>query len=395
MRKKIVAIVTPFGAEPRTDNYAEFILAQTLQERGWKVRLHTYAIRTDPHYQVGATYQGVSVVRCRQRYGFSPALILSILRLRPSVVMCFHQKSFLNLSAYIGARLVGARFIGEMVGILHDKYIVNDVDEPEGNLKNPIRLAWSMGTLLRELLAGRVHGLWNNYVLHMPMHSADALIAQTDVEKTYIRQIFRREATRIYWCSPKTSTTTQTRPSVPLPEHYFFFIGQVKRRKGWDTAIEVLELLKKEEKIQHMVYVSPSKDMSVPMDYARAHGVFPQIVFLSSVTNAEKNWLLAHADFALVPSRYEGFGLPVVEAIMARKPIVCSGISVFQEMLKDGESALLCPVGDAAAMARAVSRLTSDPALAERLVAGGTEAAKQFEPGLMVDQYEMLFASLK
>ena len=80
--------------------------------------------------------------------------------------------------------------------------------------------------------------------------------------------------------------------------------------------------------------------------------------------------------FAL-PSTKEGFGLAVLEALAADLPAVVSDLEVFRGFLGDGASALLAPAGDPDALAAALVRVARDPALAERLRAGGREVVER------------------
>lgn len=80
---------------------------------------------------------------------------------------------------------------------------------------------------------------------------------------------------------------------------------------------------------------------------------------------------LAGLDLLLMPSHAEGFGLAAAEAQAAGLPVIAADASSLPEIVKDGETGLLVPPGDAAALAAALRRLLDDPALARRLGAAG------------------------
>jgi len=86
-----------------------------------------------------------------------------------------------------------------------------------------------------------------------------------------------------------------------------------------------------------------------------------------------------HATDALAfPSTNEGWGLAVLEALAAGRPVVTSDLPVFFEYLTDEVSALMPPVGDHLALAEALERVATDPGLRERLIAGGSPVAEKY-----------------
>src|SRR4051794_33338999 len=98
---------------------------------------------------------------------------------------------------------------------------------------------------------------------------------------------------------------------------------------------------------------------------------------LGPVEDAELEGLYRAADVFALPSTKEGYGLAVLEALAAEVPTVVSDLDVFRGFLGDGESALLAPTGDPAALARALVRVAREPELADRLRAGGRAVVEQ------------------
>jgi glycosyltransferase involved in cell wall biosynthesis len=109
---------------------------------------------------------------------------------------------------------------------------------------------------------------------------------------------------------------------------------------------------------------------------AAALGVAEDIRFEDWVTGEELEGLWALADAFVFPSLYEGFGLPVLEAMTRGVPVACANASSLPEVA--GDAALLFDPRDVAALAAAIERLLADPALAQELRAKGLARAREF-----------------
>ncbi len=82
---------------------------------------------------------------------------------------------------------------------------------------------------------------------------------------------------------------------------------------------------------------------------------------------------LARAELLVHPARWEGFGLALLEAMLAGKPVVATRVSSIPEIVVDGETGLLVPPDDPDALAGAILRVLRDPG---RLGEAGLERAK-------------------
>ncbi len=101
-------------------------------------------------------------------------------------------------------------------------------------------------------------------------------------------------------------------------------------------------------------------------------GLGPAVRCVSGVSDAELAGLYAEAQVAVVPSLYEGFSLPAVEAMACGVPLVATTGGALPEVVgTSGETGLLVPPGDAEALAGAVRRVLEDRELASRLGAAG------------------------
>ena len=109
---------------------------------------------------------------------------------------------------------------------------------------------------------------------------------------------------------------------------------------------------------------------------AQALGIGDDVRFLGWVSGAELEGLYALASVFVFPSLYEGFGLPVLEAMRRGVPVACSNRSSLPEVA--GDAALLFDPEDPGAITAAIERILRDPAEAERLRAAGREQAARF-----------------
>lgn len=99
-----------------------------------------------------------------------------------------------------------------------------------------------------------------------------------------------------------------------------------------------------------------------------------------------RDWL-ARADVFAHTSRWEGFGIVLLEAMLAELPVVATRVSAVPEIVVDGETGILAPPGDVAAVADGLTRLLDDAALRRTLGAAGLERAHtEFSVARMVEQ---------
>ena len=102
--------------------------------------------------------------------------------------------------------------------------------------------------------------------------------------------------------------------------------------------------------------------------------------------------VLADADLFLLPSESESFGVAALEAQAMGVPVVASRVGGLSEVIAHGETGLLAPVGDVAAMTRAALELLADPArLASMRDAARRRALAHFEMDAVLDRYEALY----
>ena len=102
--------------------------------------------------------------------------------------------------------------------------------------------------------------------------------------------------------------------------------------------------------------------------------------------------LLADVDVVVAPSRFEGFGLSIVEAMLAERPVVGARAGAIPELVADGETGMLVPGDDPVALAAAIARLVDDPELRRRMGERGRAVAlERYRPDAVARMFEALY----
>ena len=137
--------------------------------------------------------------------------------------------------------------------------------------------------------------------------------------------------------------------------------------KGLVPLLEALAKLRTERDADLVVIGKPRPESRVDETISRLD-LGGAVHFVSGVTDERLVELYAESSVAVVPSLYEGFSLPAVEAMACGVPLVTTTGGALPEVVgTDGETALLVPPGDPAALALALGRVLDDPDLAGRL----------------------------
>ena len=175
---------------------------------------------------------------------------------------------------------------------------------------------------------------------------------------------------------PADADARAARLGLPPPGGYLLTLATLEPRKGLDTALAALR--RPDDPGLPLVHVGATGwgGLDVRTEAAR-HGLDPgRVRTLGRVSDEDLAVVLSRAAVLLAPSRSEGFGLPVVEAMAHGVPVVVSDAPALVEVA--GDAALVVGVGDGAALSAAVCRIVGDPELRGRLSAAGRARARSF-----------------
>lgn len=158
---------------------------------------------------------------------------------------------------------------------------------------------------------------------------------------------------------------------------YLLCVGNIEPRKNIARLIEAFATLRQRGWPHHLVVVGQGGPLSGPIYHKSTElGVAGLVHFTGFIDNHDLAALYAGADVFVYPSLYEGFGLPVIEAMACGCPVVTSDVASLPEV--GGEVAVYANPYDIASIAAAIEQVLATPDYADELRHRGILRAQQF-----------------
>ena len=184
------------------------------------------------------------------------------------------------------------------------------------------------------------------------------------------------------------------RQKYGLPDRFVLYIGTLEPRKNLDRLlIAFSQIAATDASIGLVIAGKMGWMMGSLSGIVERLGLNKRVVFTGFILEEEKPALLSNCAVFVYPSLYEGFGLPVLEALACGAPTVTSNVSSLPEVA--GDAAILIEPLDTAALASAMGALLCDRALQETLRSRGVERAKLFTWSKTADSTTDLYQSLQ
>ena len=203
-------------------------------------------------------------------------------------------------------------------------------------------------------------------------------VSQSSAED--LQRDFRVPAERITVVPVGVETDVFVPPTLPrVPGRVIATASADVPMKGLVPLLEAVAKLRTERDVE-LVVVGRAREGGAASQAVERLGLDDAVRFVAGISEAELIELFGSAQVAVVPSLYEGFSLPAVEAMACATPLVATRAGALPEVVgPDGETALHVPPGDPEALAAAMARLLDDPELAARIgTAGRARVVERF-----------------
>ncbi|MFP4501736.1 MAG: glycosyltransferase family 4 protein [Candidatus Hydrogenedentota bacterium] len=218
---------------------------------------------------------------------------------------------------------------------------------------------------------------------------ADAIIAVSQNTRADLIQLLGADPARVYvvpngvclgeFAAPfPTATLAAAKAKFGIGRRYLLHLGTLEPRKNLERLIEAYAAVRATAPDCPQLVLAGAKGWlyDAVFDAIARLGLGGAVIHMGHVTREEAVALLRGAEGLAYPSLYEGFGLPVLEAMAARTPVLTSNTSSLPEVV--GGCGLLVDPEDVDAIAAGLERLVTDRAHMEVLAARGRERAAQF-----------------
>jgi len=224
---------------------------------------------------------------------------------------------------------------------------------------------------------------WHRRAIGTAVREADRIVVPTHAVADELRAaVPGLDAGRLTVLGEGTATALRTQPPdaderarrLDLPGEYVLSLATLEPRKGLDVLLAALARPGAPD-LPLLLVGQPGWGGIDPVEEARKRGIEDRVRVLGRIPDEDLAVVLHRATALAAPSRAEGFGLPVLEAMAAGVPAVTSDAPALVEV--GGGAPLVVPRDDPEALAAALSR-TGDPATRERMITAGRARADHY-----------------
>ena len=241
---------------------------------------------------------------------------------------------------------------------------------------------------------------------------ADRIIAISEQTKRDIVEFYKIPARKIRVCYQSCNPAffdrvseeekQRIRDRYQLPAQFFLYVGSIIERKNLGRVIEAMDAIRNVTDMPLVVIGTGDRYEKQVRQSVRERNLSGRVIFLSDSQAAKFSSTFQNAsDFPAIyqlamamiyPSIFEGFGIPVLEALASELPVITSNLSCLPEA--GGPGSLLIDPYSSEAMAEALLRIVNEPDLVQSMKATGKKHSDSFTPDItarrVMDLYETL-----
>ena len=183
---------------------------------------------------------------------------------------------------------------------------------------------------------------------------------------------------------PALAARNELRASYGMTGVALAFAGRLTRQKDLVLALDAIERVPGVQ----LVLLGEGPERTALERHVRERGLAERVSFLGGGSRDDVLELFRAADASLLSSAWENFPHTVVEALAVGTPVIATAVGGVPEIVQDGQNGLLVAPHDVVALANAVERFASDPALRKRLAKAAAPSVEAYAPEFLLGRVE-------
>lgn len=275
--------------------------------------------------------------------------------------------------------------------IIHQTYYTTLIQEPYENSSHR-RLVLTVYDMLQEIFPNDIDPKGTDRIAKkMALERADLIICISQNTKKDLCEYYRVPDNKIKVIPLAANVFPSSNEKVPIQSRYFLFVGTRWSYKNFYRFAKAFSNLAESEKDLSLCLVGPALT-DTEKRFLTKLNILERVHSLGYASDSMLASLYKQSIALVYPSLYEGFGIPLLEAMQIGTPVIASQNSSIPEVT--GEAALLFNPRSEDSMFDAMKEVLNNPSLRENLIAKGYEQASLFSWGKTVQQTIEAYESL-
>ena len=169
-------------------------------------------------------------------------------------------------------------------------------------------------------------------------------------------------------------------------------VGRISEQKDPLTAIKAFKLLHEKYSNTKFIFVGDGNLKQKITEYARQNNINNDIIITNWVDNVEK--YIPAFDIAILPSKWEGFGLVLIEYMACKKPIIASNVGGIPNIIKENENGFLIKPGDYQELFIKIKEIIENENIKEKFIHNNEKVLERYDIKKVIEKHEELFDNL-
>ena len=185
---------------------------------------------------------------------------------------------------------------------------------------------------------------------------------------------------------------TRKKVNIKDDEKVIGVVGRLSEQKDPITSIKAFNLLQTENKNSKIMFIGDGELKEKVINYAKEYKIQDNVIITGWVNDVEK--YIPALDIAILPSKWEGFGLVLIEYMACDKPIVATKVGGIENIIRDGKNGYLVNVEDYKELNKQISKLIKNPKEVEKIIRNNRKYKENYSINNLIKKHKNIIKSI-